>query len=65
MSVNSEIARALNEFAELYAIKGDNFRSRAYMMASRRVESLTEDLRKIRETEGLDSMPGIGKAYHS
>lgn len=61
MSVNSEIARALNEFAELYAIKGDNFRSRAYMMASRRVESLTEDLRKIRETEGLDSMPGIGK----
>jgi len=61
MSINSEIARSLHDMAELYAVKGDFFRSRAFMLASRRVESLGEDLGKIREKEGLTSIPSVGK----
>lgn len=61
MSINSEIARSLHDMAELYAVKGDFFRSRAFMLASRQVESLGEDLGKIREKEGLTSIPSVGK----
>jgi len=62
MSVNAEVARVLYEIGELLAIKGDRFRSRAFLTAAQRVGSLTEDIRRIRERGDLQGIPGVGKS---
>lgn len=62
MSVNAEVAEILYEISELYALKGETYRSRAYMMAAQRIGSLTEDIRKIWQRGELQSIPGIGKS---
>ncbi|KYH38941.1 MAG: phosphotransferase [Candidatus Bathyarchaeota archaeon B23] len=65
MSVNAEVAEILYEISELYSIKGERYRSRAYMMAAQRIGSLTEDIRKIRRRGELQSIPGVGKSIAS
>jgi DNA polymerase (family 10) len=62
MSVNAEVAEILYEIGELYSIKGERYRSRAYMMAAQRIGSLTEDIRRIWERGDLQSIPGVGKS---
>jgi len=62
MSVNAEVAQVLYEIGELLTIKGDRFRSRAFLMAAQRVGSLTEDVRRIRERGELMEIPGVGKS---
>ncbi len=62
MSVNAEVAEILYEISELYALKGEQYRSRAYMMAAQRIGSLTEDIRKIWQRGELQSIPGVGKS---
>jgi len=62
MSVNAEVAQVLYEIGELLSIKGDRFRSRAFLMAAQRVTALTEDIRKIRERGELQGIPGVGKS---
>lgn len=62
MSVNAEVARVLYEIGELLTIKEDRFRSRAFLMAAQRVESLTEDVRRIRERGELLEIPSVGKS---
>ncbi len=62
MSLNAEVARILYEIGELYAIKGESFRSRAYLLAAQRIESLTEDIRKIHEQGKLEAIPGVGRS---
>lgn len=62
MSVNAEVAEILYEIGELYSIKGERYRSRAYMMAAQRIGSLTEDIRRIWERGELQSIPGVGKS---
>ncbi len=62
MSVNADVASMLYEISELQAIKGDNFRSRAYGLAATRISALTEDLRKIRSRGELEAIPGVGKS---
>jgi len=62
MSVNAEVAQVLYEIGELLTIKGDRFRSRAFLMAAQRVGSLTEDLRRIRDRGELTEIPGVGKS---
>jgi DNA polymerase (family 10) len=60
---NPEIARALEEIADILEIQGANpFRIRAYRNAVRTVESLTTPLRKwVEENRQLTDLPGIGK----
>jgi len=62
MSVNAEVAQVLYEIGELLTIKGDRFRSRAFLMAAQRVGSLTEDVRRVRERGELMEIPGVGKS---
>ena len=62
MSLNVEVARILYEIGELYSIKGESFRSRAYLLAAQRIESLTEDIRKVYEQGKLETIPGVGKS---
>jgi DNA polymerase (family 10) len=61
MSVNVEVARVLYEIGELHALRGDVFRSRAYLRAAQRVESLTPDVREVHDREALAAIPGVGK----
>lgn len=60
---NPEIARVLEEVADILEIQGANpFRIRAYRNATRTVESLTTPLRKwVLEDKPLTDLPGIGK----
>ncbi len=65
MSSNSEVAGLLFEIAELYSAIGDFIRSRAYLVAAQRVESLAEDIRRIFESGRLEEIPGVGKGIAS
>jgi len=60
---NPEIARILEEVADILEIQGANsFRVRAYRNATRTVETLTTPLRKwVEEKRPLTDLPGIGK----
>lgn len=60
---NPEIARILEEVADVLEIQGANtFRIRAYRNATRTVETLTTPLRKwVEEKRPLTDLPGIGK----
>jgi len=62
MSLNNEVARILYEIGELYAIKGESFRSRAYLLAAQRIESLSEDIKKIVDQGETEKIPGVGKS---
>jgi DNA polymerase (family 10) len=62
MSVNSEVARILFEIGELYSIKGESFKSRAYRLAAQRIESLTENVKEVYERGELQTIPGVGKS---
>lgn len=62
MSVNSKVAEVLYEIGELFSIKGDQFRSRAFSMAAQRITALTEDIKRIRERGELQEIPGVGKS---
>jgi DNA polymerase (family 10) len=61
MSRNSEVARILYEIGELYAVKGESFRSRAYLVAAQRIEGLPDDLRTVSNQGSLEKIPGVGK----
>lgn len=60
---NPEIARVLEEVADVLEIQNENpFRIRAYRNATRTVEGLTTPLRKwVEEGRNLTDLPGIGK----
>jgi DNA polymerase (family 10) len=61
---NADIARVLDEIADLLEIQGQNpFRVRAYRAAARTVETLAEPAVKIveRDPEALCELPGIAK----
>jgi DNA polymerase (family 10) len=62
MSTNAEVARILNEIADLLDLAGEKFKPDAYRRAARSVESLGEDLRRISDRGELDEIPGIGEA---
>ncbi len=58
---NLQVAGMLREIAELYKLKDEIFRSRAFFRAAQQVESLTIDVAKIYESGGLERIPGIGR----
>ena len=59
---NIEIARRLEELADLLEIQGANpFRIRAYRNAIRTISGLTRPLAEVAAEEALTDLPGIGK----
>ncbi len=59
---NIEIARRLEELADLLEIQGANpFRIRAYRNAIRTIGGLTRPLQEVADEDGLTDLPGIGK----
>ncbi len=62
VSTNADVAAVLYEIGEILTIKEDRFRSRAYLLAAQRITSLTEDVRKVKDREELDQIPGVGKS---
>lgn len=60
---NQNIARILQEIAQLLEIKGENrFRVRAFENAARTIDGLTESLPDIIAQGNVTTLPGIGKA---
>ena len=60
MSANSRVADILYEISEIFSVKGDRYRSRAYSMASQRVRGLPEDILKLKDEGRISDIPGIG-----
>ncbi len=61
MSLNADIASLLYQIGELYTLRGDYFRSRAYLRAAQRIETFPENIRTLHERGELETIPGIGK----
>jgi len=60
---NDEVARLLDNIAELLSLHGENpFRIRAYTTAARNIGALSEDVEEIYRRGGLDDIPGVGDA---
>ena len=60
---NAEVARILDEVADLLEISDENpFKVRSYRRAAETVAALPREIADIHATEGLDSLPGFGKA---
>ncbi len=57
---NIEIAKIFYEISEILKLKGEDFKSRAYFNAARRIERIDE-LREFYEKNELEKIPGIGK----
>lgn len=70
MSINKQIAKIFQNFADIYEILSDEykhdktlkFKIRAYKQAALTIENLAIDLRAIKDDpKALDKIPGIGK----
>ncbi|UCH32904.1 MAG: DNA polymerase/3'-5' exonuclease PolX [Candidatus Bathyarchaeota archaeon] len=61
IQLNAKVADVLREISELYAIKQEYFKSRAYQKVSQRIESLTDDIEEVYESGKLQEIQGIGK----
>jgi DNA polymerase (family 10) len=61
---NAEIARILNEYADLLEIRGDNpFRVRSYRRAAQTVSGLSRPVaQRIAAGEDVTELPGIGSS---
>lgn len=60
---NEEVAEVLDTIALLLQVEDESpFRVRSYERAAEAIRGLGEDLETIRATEGLESIPGVGKA---
>jgi DNA uptake protein ComE-like DNA-binding protein len=58
---NSRVAGVLREIADLYKLKEDPFRSRAFLKAAQQIESLTRAITEIYELGELEEIPGVGR----
>ncbi len=61
-ATNVELARRLNEIADLLDLGGERFKPEAYRRAARTIESLVEDVRDVAARGELESLPGVGEA---
>ena len=59
---NREIADIFDEIADLYEMKGVDFKPRAYRNAAQSIRSLGEDIKDIRDRGELEEIPGVGKS---
>ncbi|HKS59687.1 MAG TPA: helix-hairpin-helix domain-containing protein [Thermoplasmata archaeon] len=62
MSTNAQVAKQLLEIADMLDLLGEKFKPEAYRRAARSIESLGEDLRRVKAKGGLDQIPGVGEA---
>lgn len=58
---NRDVAKVLNEIAELLELQEDSFRPRAYRRAARSIEGLSESLNDIMARNELEKIPGVGE----
>ena len=59
---NIEIAKILNEIAEMLEMQDVQFKPRAYQKAARVVESLSEDIEEVYKRGELEKLPGVGES---
>ncbi|MFW6110586.1 MAG: DNA polymerase/3'-5' exonuclease PolX [Thermoproteota archaeon] len=59
---NLEVAKILNEIADLLEMKGVEFKPRAYRKAARTVRSLSRDIEDVKDEGQLTELPGIGES---
>ncbi len=60
---NAEVARLFAEIADMLEVQGDSpFRVGAYREAARQIAALREPIEDIAASQGLDRIPGVGKA---
>jgi DNA polymerase (family 10) len=57
---NRQVAAILYEVADLLEIKDVKFKPVAYRRAAHGIETLTEDINKVAERDGLEDLPGVG-----
>src|SRR5512138_2489473 len=57
---NREVAAILYEVADLLEIKDVKFKPVAYRRAAQGIETLTEDINRVAERDGLEDLPGVG-----
>jgi DNA polymerase (family 10) len=63
LTKNSEVAKALKEFALLLEVEGkDPYKPRAYKRAVRSISKLGEDIEAIARRDEILKIPGVGKA---
>src|SRR3989344_3783164 len=58
---NLEIARILNNIADILEIQEVPFKPRAYKNAARAIESLSEDIEELYKRGELEKIPGVGE----
>ena len=58
---NLEIAKILNNIADILELQEIQFKPRAYRNAARGVEGLTEDIADVYKRGELENIPGVGK----
>jgi len=58
---NLEIAKILNNIADILELKEVQWKPQAYRHAAQTVESLTEDIKEIFERGELKDLPGVGE----
>lgn len=57
---NLQVAAILYEVADLLEIKNVKFKPVAYRRAAHGIETLTEDINRVAERDGLEDLPGVG-----
>jgi len=62
MTIKKKIADLLDEIADIYEMRGAQFKPRAYRNAAQTLRSLGEPLEDIVEKEDLRDLPGIGES---
>ena len=59
---NEEVSKVLYEIADFLEMKGVDYKPRAYRKAARKIESLTENVKKLKERGDLKEIEGIGES---
>jgi|SRR3989344_4493579 len=59
---NLEIAKILDNIADLLELQGVEFKPRAYRNAARGIENLSEDIADVYQRGELEEIPGVGKS---
>jgi DNA polymerase (family 10) len=66
MMTNREVARTLNQIADMLEIKDDKiFKVKAYRQAGNSIYHLDEDIYHLYEKGRLDEIPGVGQAIRA
>jgi len=63
---NREIARIFDEIADMLDILGENpFKARAYRQVAHYIYRMETDINRVYEEQGLEGIPGVGKAIRA